>query len=106
MSRFNFKKGDAIVNNSGSFAVVLAVKGNLVVATDWCDTLEKAKTLTLGNTRFGERAVDVLGINVLRDKNATATVTASEKPLTKAEKAEKAKLEKEAFARQEAEKAQ
>ena len=94
MSRFNFKKGDPIVNNGGSYAIVLAVKSNLVIATDWCDTLEKAKTLTLGNTRFGERAVDVLGINVLRDKNATATVSGDEKPLSKAEKA---KLEKEAF---------
>ena len=82
-----FKKGDLVVNSSGTYAKVISVNASVVFCSPWFTNVKDAIDSQKGGVQFNERAMNVCGITLAKSRTKPAQV--SEPKTAKELKAEK-----------------
>lgn len=92
-----FKKGDLVVNSSGTYAKVVAVNSSVVFCSPWYTNVKDAIESSKGGVQFNERAMNVCGIVLAktRTKPAQVSVPKTAKELKAEKEAKEAKAKNE-----------
>lgn len=81
-----FKKGEIVINSSGTFAKIHKVVNGVAFCTPWYNDFRDAKNSEKGGVQFNDYSMKACGIRSMKSPETTAIIPGAEKVESKPKK--------------------